>query len=76
MTKVASFTYLGSDESNNRTVRFYKNRYGSYTCDIEGMPALTIVHPSKERVKAAFEGFWEMAWKDWGASEIEWNGLE
>ena len=76
MNKVAQFTYFGSDETKHRTVRFYQNPYGSYTCDIEGMPALRITHPSKERVRAAFEVWWEMSWKDWGASEIEWNGID
>lgn len=71
--KVASFTYYGSDKTKNRTIRFYKNRHSSYTCDVEGIPSLTITHPSKVRVRAAFEGWWQMAQKDWGASEIDWG---
>ena len=76
MNNVAQFTYLGSDGSKSRLVKFYRNAQGLYVCDIEGYPALKIIHPSKERVKAAFLGYWEMSWKDWGASEITWNGME
>jgi len=66
----ARFTYLGSSKDKNREVRFYRRSDGMYVCEIEGMPALKIIHPSKERVRAAFDGWWQMAQKDWGASEI------
>jgi len=73
--KAAQFVYYGSDESKNRTVRFYKNLNGMYSCGIEGLPALTITHPSYARVKAAFEGWWQLSQKDWGASDIDWGDM-
>ena len=72
--KAATFVYYGADESKNRIVRFFK-RDGYYVCEVEGMPSLTISHPSCERVKAAFEGWYQMSFKDWGASEIEWGDM-
>ena len=71
----AKFTYYGSDESKNREVRFYRNPQGLYVCEAEGYPALKVTHPSKVRVKTAFQNWWEMAQKDWGASEIEWGDM-
>jgi len=71
--KSASFTYYGSSEDKNRTVRLIQNSAGSYTIDIEGMPALTQTTPSKMRAEEIFQGWWEMAWKDWGASDIDWS---
>lgn len=75
LTKAATFTSYGSTEDKNKVVRFYKNKYGSYTCEVEGIPALTITHPSYERVKAAFEGWYQMSFKDWGASDIDWGSM-
>ena len=75
MKKAASFVYYGETEDKNRVVRFSRNRYGSYTCELEGMPVLTITHPSYERVKAAFEGWYQMSFKDWGASDIDWGDM-
>lgn len=66
----ARFTYLGRTEAENREVRFYRRPDRMYVCEVEGTPALKIIHPSRERVRAAFEGWWQMAQKDWGASEI------
>ena len=74
--KAASFTYYGSTEDKNRVVRFYKNKYGSYTCSVEGTSALTITHPSYERVRAAFEGWYVFSSKDWGASDIDWGDMQ
>ena len=74
--KAATFIYQGETEDKNREVRFYKNQRGMYVCEIEGMPALTIIHPSYERVKAAFEGWYQMAFKDWGPSEIDWGDMD
>jgi len=70
MNGAARFTYFGSDETKNREVRFYRRSDGMYVCEIEDMPALKIIHPSRERVRAAFEGWYQMSMKDWGASEI------
>jgi hypothetical protein len=72
--KAAEFTYFGSDESKNRVVRFYRQN-GYYVCEVEGVPALRVQHPSYERVKAAFEGWWQMSFKDWGASDIDWGDM-
>jgi len=66
----ARFTYLGSSEDKNREVQFYRRSDGMYVCEVEGYPTLKVVHPSKERVRAAFEGWYQMSIKDWGASEI------
>ncbi len=74
MNKGASFTSYGSTEDKNRVVRFYK-RDGRYVCEVEGIPALTIVHPSYDRVRAAFEGWYQMSIKDWGSSDIEWGDM-
>ncbi len=74
MKKAAAFTYYGSTEDKNRTVRFYKQN-GHYVCEIEGMPALKIVHPSYSRVRAAFEGWYQMSFKDCGASDIDWGDM-
>jgi len=75
MTKAAQFVYYGASENEKRVVRFFKDN-GMYKCTIEGMPALTITHPSYERVKAAFEGWYQMAFKDWGPSEIDWGDMQ
>lgn len=74
--KAATFTYYGSTEDKNRVVRFYRNQHGSYVCEIEGMSALTIMHPSYDRVKAAFEGWHQMSLKNWGASDIDWGDMQ
>jgi hypothetical protein len=73
--KAAEFTYFGSDESKNRVVRFYRQN-GYYVCEIEGMPSLKIVHPSYERVRSAFLGWYEMSFKDWGSSDIDWGDMQ
>ena len=81
MTK-ASFTYYGHNGlkyiglSKDRLVTFQKLSDGQYSVQIEGMPALTFTHRSYDRVKEAFEGFYGMAFKDWGASEIDWGDKE
>lgn len=72
--KAATFIYYGETEENNRTVRFCK-RDGSYVCEVEGMPALMISHPSFERVRAAFNGWYQLAQKDFGASDIDWGDM-
>ena len=72
--KGAQFTAYGETEDKNRVVRFFK-RDGMYVCEVEGLPALTVVHPSYERVKAAFEGCYQMAFKDWGPSDIDWGDM-
>ena len=72
--KAATFVYYGESEDKNRAVRFFKDN-GVYKCTIEGMSALTITHPSYDRVKAAFEGWYQLAFKDRRASEIEWNDM-
>jgi len=74
MLKAATFVYHGQTEDKNRVVKFHK-RNGMYVCEIEGMPSLTITHPSYERVLAAFEGWYQMAWKDWGPSDIDWGDM-
>ena len=71
----ASFTYFGRTEDQNREVRFYRRPDRMYVCEVEGLPALKIAHPSKERVRAAFDGWYEMSMKDWGASEIIEEGV-
>jgi len=73
MKKVASFTYYGETREKDRTVRLYQNREGTYTVDIEGLPALTQTTPSKDRAEQVFRGWREMSMKDWGASEIDWG---
>lgn len=75
MNKVAKFTYYGSSPDKDRKVTFFKTDDNRYTCRIEGMHALTITHPSKERVREAFKGWWELSQKDWGASEIDWGDV-
>jgi len=72
---LAHFTYYGSTEAKSKEVKFYRRPNGLYVCEIEGMPALKVSHPSRIRVMAAFKGWHEMAIKDWGASEIEWDGM-
>lgn len=74
--KAAQFVCHGSTEDKNRIVRFYKNQHGSYVCEVEGMPALTIIHPSYDRVKAAFEGWYQMSLRDLGAGDIDWGGMQ
>jgi len=74
MMKAAQFVYYGRTEDKNRIIRFHKS-HGMYVCEVEGMPALVIRHPSYDRVRAAFEGWYQLALKDWGASEIEWNDM-
>jgi len=71
----AHFTYFGENETKNREVKFYRRPDGMFVTEVEGMPALKIAHPSKKRVMAAFKGWWEMAQKDWGASDIEWGDM-
>lgn len=75
MRGAATFTVYGRTEDTNRVVRFYK-RDGVFVCDVEGMPALTVVHPSYKRVRAAFLGWYGIAQKDWGASDIDWAGMD
>ena len=74
MTRVASFTYFGSEPSKNRTVRLYQNQSGTYTVDVEGYPSLTQTTPDERKAESVFLGWRGMASKDWGASEIDWNG--
>jgi len=75
MMKGAQFTAYGRTEDANRVVRFFK-RNGMYVCEVEGVPSLTITHPSHERVKAAFDGWYQMSlYKDYGASDIEWGDM-
>lgn len=71
----ASFTYHGGPGREDRLVTFSKRHDGQYTVQIEGMPALTIIHPSYNRVKAAFEGFYQMSQKDYGATDIDWGDM-
>ena len=74
MLKAATFTYQGETEDKNRIVKFYK-RNGMYVCEMEGMPSLTITHPSYERVLEAFKGWYQMAQKDYGPSDIDWGDM-
>lgn len=71
----AKFTYYGKTEALNREVKFYQRSDKLYVCDIAGMPALRVLHPSRARVMAAFKAWWEMAQKDYGASEIDWGDM-
>ena len=72
----AHFTYFGRTEAENREVRFYRRPDGMYVCEVEGYPTLKVTHPSKERVRAAFDCWYQMSFKDWGASNIEWEDIQ
>ena len=71
--KSAHFWYHGDAPSKDRLVRLYQNQKGTYTVEVEGMPALTQTVTDEDKALAVFDGFWQMAWKDWGPSEIDWS---
>ena len=71
----ASFIAYGRTEAENREVTFSRLPNGQYVVRVEGMPVLTVTHPSYERVKAAFEGYYQMSVKDYGPSELEWGDM-
>jgi len=75
--KIASFTCYGETEDKNREVSLHRNvsrAYGlfTYTVTIEGYPALSQTVPEVSRAEEILRGWWGMAQKDWGASEIAW----
>lgn len=72
----AWFTWYGQFNEDDRKVsleRVDKDRWG---VRVAGMPALTQVFGSYERTERVFLGYWDMAFKDWGASDIEWGKAE
>lgn len=71
--KAARFTYYGESRDKDRVVRLYQNQFGTFTVDIQGMPALTKTVKDKDEAEDVFRGWREMSWKDWGASEIDWG---
>ena len=73
MKTLAQFTYYGSTPSKNRVVQLQQDAKGTYVVSVEGYPSLTQRTNDFERAKSILEGWHEMSWKDWGASDIEWN---
>ena len=71
--RAAFFILYGKTEEDDRLVRLYRNRKGIYTVDFEGYPHLTRTTNSYEKAKSIFLGAYEMAQRDWGASEINWG---
>ena len=69
----AHFWYYGNTSGKSRLVRLYQNKSGTYTVDIEGMPALTRTVSNRDKAEDIFRRFYGMSEKDWGASEIEWG---
>ena len=67
------FWYYGDAPGKSRRVRLYQNQSGTYTVDIEGMPALTRTTDSRDKAEQIFRGWWEKALTNKGASEIEWG---
>ena len=70
--RIAQFTYYGSTPDKGRIVSL-DHVDGQYVVSVEGYPALTQTTNDFEKAKGVLEGWWEMSWKDWGASEIEYN---
>jgi len=68
----ASFIYHGSSPDKDRKVTL-RETDGKFIISIEGMPALTQTVTDEDKALAIFDGFWQMAWKDWGPSEIDWS---
>ena len=74
----ASFIYHGSSSDKDRRVTLRQDNYpphyrDSFVVSVEGMPALTQTVRDEEKALAIFDGFYQMAWKDWGPSEINWS---
>ena len=69
MKRIAQFTYYGSSPDKHKLVSIdYAN--GKYVVSVEGYPALTQRTADFEKAKGVLEGWHEMSFKDWGASEI------
>lgn len=73
--KEAKFTYYGRTPETNKLVSLYK-RGGRWICAMEGYPSLTRSHPSFEVARRAFADWYELAQKDFGASDIDWGDVE
>jgi len=71
MKRIAQFTYYGSSPDKHRVVSMDFDGE-KYIVSVEGYPALTQRTTDFERAKGVLEGWHEMSWKDWGASEIIW----
>ena len=67
-----SFTYYGSSLGKDRKVTL-RDIEGRFVISIEGMPALTQTVADEDKALAIFDGFYQMSWKDWGPSEIDWS---
>ena len=72
----AFFVVYGEKRLDYTLVRLYRNRKGTYTVDFEGYPHLTRTTNSYEKAKSIFLGAYEMAQRDWGASEINWGSYQ
>lgn len=68
----AWFTFYGETEEKNRRV-YLLELSDKWMVKVEDMPALNQRFDTYERAEEAFLGFREMAFKDWGASEIHWG---
>jgi hypothetical protein len=75
INRKASFIAHGRTPVEDREVSFFRLPDGRYRVTVQGWPALTLTHPSYERVREAFQGFYEMSWKDWGPSDIDWGSM-
>ena len=69
MNRIAQFTYYGSSLDKHRVVSM--NFDGErYVVSVEGYPALTQRTADFDKAVGILEGWHEMSFKDWGASEI------
>ena len=69
---LGSFIWYGSTENKNKLVELIQTPSGKYSIYIEGTEFVAPIVNTEEEGRKLLVAAYNMAFKDWGASEIEW----